>query len=782
MDLFELSATLGLDTDPFTSALGSVKNIAMKALGELADLAIDFGKDVINTGMGFDKQMSAVQAVLGREEGTLENMNRLRAFALDQAEDSIFTAEQTAQAYYYMGMAGWKTEEMIAGLPGIMSLAAASGEDLGMVSDIVTDSLTAFGRAAGDASWYADILAQTATNSNTDVRRMGETFKYVAPIAGTLGIAVDDVALSIGLMANAGIKGSQAGTSLRQILTRIATNAGETKKDLGALTIVQDKLGVTVWDSAGNMRDFSDIIDECRVAWKKLTPEMQTYYAKQIGSQRGMPAWLAMMNAAEDDLDQLKEAFINARGAADYMADIKLDNLWGDIARFKSALDTTKIALFDDVKGPLRDVVQYGTDAIKRIHSAIDEGGLLGGIHQLGVEITDFGNEYKDEFAALAKAIVPVVQAVVNELVPAFAGAAVSLGEAFVDGIFNGIWNTLKGIFTGKDTVFNNTLSLWKHMIKNDDGIIGTMFGPMFGDKNSPGDEYELGADENGALAYVKKQSAVGDTSGGGAPNDFFTSIQDMFGWNNTGSSDTDYTIGLAPIKDDFTSAIADLGVESGQQFADGISAGLPSPDEILAMYPNAWDVVWNDIGTEGGTQIAQGITDNASSAAQELFSIWTQDSAAAGSEIGSQLSSGIQSELDATTFTVNVVGNYVGTNNAPGGAAPWQQEKFAKGMSGGYIMRGATIFGENAKGQPMVGGEAGNEAVVGTGSLNRMIQSSVNTAMNGLLNRLDAMVERMVGYEPRVYLDTGALVGGMVNGINSELNDITRWRGSGRT
>lgn len=460
MDLFTLSAVLGLDTSSFTSGLG-IAQAGLKALKTAVSVTFDFVKDSVETGMGFDRQMSAVQAVLGQEEGTVENMTKLRAFALEQARDSIFTAEETAKAYYYMGMAGWKSEQMQKGLPGIMALAAASGEDLAKVSDIVTDSITAFGLTAGDVTRYVDLLAQTATNSNTDVKRMGETFKYIAPIAGSLGADVEDVALAIGLLADTGIKGSMAGTALRNILTRLSTNAGATQKDLGALEILTEKLGVAFWDSAGKMRDFSDIIMDARKSWRGLTQEQQVYYSKQIGSQRGMAAWLALMNATDEEVQKLQHSLEVAGGAAQTMADVKLDNLWGDIEMFKASLDVLKIALYDDVKSPLRDVVQYGTGALDRITDALNEDGLIGGIRQLGVEIKQFGVEYQDEITELFRAIAPILEAVISELGPPVIDALTKLGAGAGGGLVQGITDVVTNPSEATKNLIPNLINIW---------------------------------------------------------------------------------------------------------------------------------------------------------------------------------------------------------------------------------------------------------------------------------------------------------------------------------
>ena len=439
MDLFSLTATLGLDASSFTSGIGIAKtafggltNLVTSGLATAGRATADFLRDVVDTGMGFDRQMSAVQAVLGREEGTVENMNRLREHGLDVAHDSIFTAEQVAQAYYYMGLAGWKTEQQLAGLQGIVDLAAASGEDLAVVSDIVTDSITAFGLTADDVSKYVDILAATVTNSNTDVAQLGNAFKYAAPVAGALGADVDDVALSLGLMANAGIKASQAGTSMRQMFTRLANNTNNARDTI-------EKLGVSVFDSEGNMRDWGDIITDSRKAWHGLTQEQQASYAATIAGQRGMSGWLAMMNASEDDVEKLSRAIAEANGSAREMSETRLDNLWGDIEMFNASLDVLKVAIFDDIKGPMRDVVQYGTAALDRITQAVNERGLTGGIEQLGIEIESLGEKFAPMLESLGTSLAPLVSSLFTSVIPSLGGAAIELGSSLGKGILQGI-------------------------------------------------------------------------------------------------------------------------------------------------------------------------------------------------------------------------------------------------------------------------------------------------------------------------------------------------------
>lgn len=419
--LFELVATLGMDNTGFLTGL----DVAGNAMAGFTSMVVDFGKDVLKTGMGFDSAMSNVQAVLGREQGTVENMQKLRDYALDQAAQSIFTAEQTADAYYYMGMAGWKSEQMIAGLPAVMSLAAASGEDLAMTSDIVTDSLTAFGKGADYAQQYVDILAQTATNSNTNVRMMGETFKYAAPLAGAMGFSVEDTAVAIGLMANAGIKGSQAGTTLRRMFSAMTGPIDIAGKNLGKVT-------VETTNADGSMRDLSDILDDLRGAFSELTESEKTNAAESIAGKYAMSGFLAVMNATEEDANKLAEAVNNASGAAKTMADTRLDNLAGDLETIASEYDVLKNVIFDDVKSPLRELSSYALEAIKEVRETIQSEGYEAGIDVLQTRIEDFADLAMPIVESFGEAVGPLLGKLLDSAMPALVNVGAKLGEGML--------------------------------------------------------------------------------------------------------------------------------------------------------------------------------------------------------------------------------------------------------------------------------------------------------------------------------------------------------------
>ena len=316
----------------------------------------------------FQEQMSTVQAISG---ATGDDLQLLSEKAKQMGATTKFTAKEAGEAMEYMAMAGWKTKDMLGGVEGVMNLAAASGEELAAVSDIVTDAMTAFGLAAdgttngvSNATHFADVLAQASSNANTNVGMMGETFKYVAPVAGSLGYSLEDTATMIGVMANSGIKASNAGTALRSIMTRLSTDAGASSKSLGALGILTEKLGVQFYDSKGKTRDLAKVIGETREAWKGLTQEEQNNYAKKIAGQSGISGFLALMNAEQADFDKLAASINNADGAAKAMADTKLDNLNGQITLMQSAWDALQVELGEMLLPVLTDLIKKATEVL----------------------------------------------------------------------------------------------------------------------------------------------------------------------------------------------------------------------------------------------------------------------------------------------------------------------------------------------------------------------------------------------------------------------------------
>lgn len=307
-----------------------------------------FAASSVNVGINFDSAMSKVQAISG---ATGEDLTKLRDKAKEMGRTTKFSATESAQALTYMAMAGWKTNDMLDGLEGIMNLAAASGEDLATTSDIVTDALTAFGYSAKDANHFADVLAKASSNANTNVSMMGESFKYVGTQAGTLGYTVEDTALALGLMANAGIKSSQAGTELNTIFTRLATNMNGSRDEL-------EKLGISFYNADGSARPFVDILDELRVATKDLTTEQQANLAFALTGQRAQAGLNAMLNASAEDYNKLKTAIGNADGASKEMADTMLNNTGGALTLLKSNFEGLQLEIAEKLSPALNGMIQ----------------------------------------------------------------------------------------------------------------------------------------------------------------------------------------------------------------------------------------------------------------------------------------------------------------------------------------------------------------------------------------------------------------------------------------
>lgn len=322
----------------------------------------------IKVGSSFEAEMSKVSAISG---ATGDDLAELTEKAKEMGAKTKFSASESAQAMEYMAMAGWKTQDMLDGIEGIMNLAAASGENLATTSDIVTDALTAFGLKAGDATHFSDILAAASSNANTNVAMMGETFKYVAPVAGALGFSAEDCAVAIGLMANSGIKASQAGTALRSILTRMAKPTDEVE---GAM----EKLGISITNSDGSMKSLNEIMIDLRGSFANLSEAEKAQMAAALGGQEAMSGLLAIVGASDSDFEKLTNSINECDGAAADMAATMQDNLQGQITILKSSLEGLGIEIYDSIKEPLKEAVKVGIDTVNQLTEAFKSGGVQG--------------------------------------------------------------------------------------------------------------------------------------------------------------------------------------------------------------------------------------------------------------------------------------------------------------------------------------------------------------------------------------------------------------------
>ena len=362
----------GKKIEAFGDSVTSAGQTIMPASMAVAGL----GAAAVKTAADFDTSMSKVAAVSG---ATGEDLDALRDKAREMGAKTKFSASEAGEAFEYMAMAGWKTGDMLEGIEGIMNLAAASGEDLATTSDIVTDALTAFGLSAQDSGHFADILAAASSNANTNVSMMGETFKYCAPIAGALGFSAEDTAEAIGLMANAGIKSTQAGTALRTIMNNLTGEIKLSGKALGDVTI-------QTTNADGSMRDLSDILSDCRGAFSQLSESEQAAAAEALVGKNAMSGFLALMNAGEGDIaklsgaiDHCSDTFVKTvdgaiipmsqaleegidwieeyNGVSEQMAAVMQDNLSGQMTILKSQLQELAISFGEMLMPAIRKIV-----------------------------------------------------------------------------------------------------------------------------------------------------------------------------------------------------------------------------------------------------------------------------------------------------------------------------------------------------------------------------------------------------------------------------------------
>lgn len=465
--------------------------------------AVALGTQAVKAGASFEAEMSKVSAISG---STGNDLKSLTDKAKEMGKKTKFSATESAEAFEYMAMAGWKTDDMLNGIEGIMNLAAASGEDLATTSDIVTDALTAFGLSASDSAEFSDVLAAASSNANTNVSMMGDTFKYVAPVAGALGYSVQDTAIAVGLMANSGIKASQAGTSLRAILSRLA-------KPTEQVQTAMNELGISLTDSNGNMKSMRRVMEDMRDGFSGLTKDQQANYAATIGGQEAMSGLLAIVNASEEDFNKLTTAIDNSSGTCQDMADTMLQNLSGQFTILKSQIEGINVNVFEQMEPGLMTIVDWAQQAATAVDGMVtafgaakDAGGVGKGI-EAAIKALDgmvSAGAISDVFSTIADKLQLVydkLKSLKDSGVPIekIAAAAAALGPALVvagkastvlGGGFqsvSGIIGSLSGVFGGAKSEISG-LAGWfgkfSGLLKNAKGSLlaaGGAFQTLFG-------------------------------------------------------------------------------------------------------------------------------------------------------------------------------------------------------------------------------------------------------------------------------------------------------------
>lgn len=470
----------GLDTKGIETGLKKVSSIAktgiataVTAISGMSTALAGVAGYSIKVGSSFEASMSKVQAVSGASN---EQLQRLSDKAKEMGATTKFSATEAADAMNYMAMAGWKTEDMLNGIDGIMNLAAASGEDLATTSDIVTDALTAFGLTAQDSTHFADVLAAASSNANTNVSMMGETFKYVAPVAGSLGYSAEDCAVAIGLMANSGIKASQSGTALRSMFSRLAKPSKEVKEAM-------EKLNISLTDSHGNMKSLDTLMGDLRNSFSGLSESEKAEMASSLAGQEAMSGLLAIVNASDADFNKLKDAIYGADGASAKMAETMQNNLQGKITITKSTIEGLGIKIYEEIEDPMKEAAEGTTDSVEQISSALENGGIDAAVEKTGniigglsVKIAQESPKMVDASVLLLKSFVQGIKKNKNQLKYASREIIDSLCDGLIKLLPKEMQQPAKKALDSLKKTFSSGLGSLFGVTKKELEIIGKLF------------------------------------------------------------------------------------------------------------------------------------------------------------------------------------------------------------------------------------------------------------------------------------------------------------------
>lgn len=424
-----------IDTSGFSGGMSQINALAKKGAAAvtttLAGISTALGAGGIaatKVGSGFEAAMSKVSAISGAAGG---DFDLLSDKAKEMGAKTKFSASESASALQYMAMAGWDTKAMLNGIDGVMNLAAADGLDLATTSDIVTDAITAFGLKASDSSHFADVLAKASSSANTNVSMLGESFKYVAPLAGTMGYSVEDISLALGLMANASVKGSMAGTSLKTALANLAAPTDE-------MCGVMEKYNLSLADSEGKALPLVEVLKKLREKFGGLSEEEQAAAASTLFGKEAMSGMLAIINSSDSDFKNLQENINNADGAAESMATTMQNNLQGQITILKSGLEGLGIEIYEDLQEPLMNAAIKAQEYVGKLTTAFTDGGIDGLVEEAGTILADIATQAANAAPQMITAAVSFIKSFVRGIKnnkSQLKTAAKEIVTALVDGL-----------------------------------------------------------------------------------------------------------------------------------------------------------------------------------------------------------------------------------------------------------------------------------------------------------------------------------------------------------